>query len=134
MLGTFTYSQEEGTPSHRMKEQVPDHVKDQRNEALMLAQQQVAFELADTRVGKTFDVLVDGPRENGLIPARHAGQAPQVDSQTFVTGRGDPTHDPASGSFVAVRCTRRQDYDLIAAQTRVPLSVVNLNEQGTTSE
>lgn len=109
MLGVFPYSHEPGTPAHAMKKAPPSGIVGQRVDDLMLAQQEVAFENAAARVGDVFEVLIDDFGDEGFYPARHAGQAPDVDSIVHVEG-GD--HDP--GDFVTVRCTGAQDYDLLA--------------------
>ena len=62
-----------------MEPQLPQSVIAERVDRLMTVQQQVAFAIADAQVGRTFDVLVDGPPVDGLQPARHAGQAPEVE-------------------------------------------------------
>ena len=51
--------------------------------------------------------------------ARHQGQAPAVDSVTYVE-----SHEATAGEFLNVRCRARQDYDLIARPTRVGLPVL----------
>ncbi len=118
-LGVFPYSLEAETPSGRMTGQVPDAVKQERVDALMSAQQDVAFALADERIGTTFDVLVDDETEDGVLVARHQGQAPSVDGVTFVT---DSQASP--GEFVPVRCVDRETYDLVATPTKVALRVL----------
>ncbi len=118
-LGVFPYSVEPETPAGRMKGQLADKVKEERVERLMLTQQEVAFALADRMKDRTFEVLVDGYADDGLLVARHQGQAPQVDSVTFVQ---DCHASP--GSFVQVRCVGRDDYDLMAVPTRTPLTVL----------
>ncbi len=118
-LGVFPYSQEPDTPAGRMKNQIPGEIKEQRVEALMLAQQKVAFELADSRVGSRFDVLVDGIDEEGQVVARHVGQAPTVDSVTLIGNC-----NAKSGQFINVRCTERDGYDLVATPTQVSLPVM----------
>jgi ribosomal protein S12 methylthiotransferase len=118
-LGVFAYSLEPETPAGRMREQVPDAVKRERVERLMLAQQEVAFARADARIDSSFEVLVDERAEDGAVIARHEGQAPTVDSVTRVDAC---TADP--GSFVTVRCVGRADYDLTAVPTRTPLTVL----------
>src|SRR5262249_56191398 len=47
MMGVFPYSAEPGTSMGRMSDQIPDEVKQQRVEELMLAQQQIAFRKAE---------------------------------------------------------------------------------------
>ncbi|MCH7925140.1 MAG: 30S ribosomal protein S12 methylthiotransferase RimO [Planctomycetes bacterium] len=122
-LGVFPYSQEPETPAGRMKDQIPAKIKEQRVEALMLAQQKVAFELADSRVGSRFDVLVDRVDEEGRVVARHVGQAPTVDSVTLIGNC-----NAKSGQFVNVRCTDREGYDLVAVPTLVSLPVMGTKD------
>ena len=122
-LGVFPYSQEPDTPAGRMKGQIPAKIKEQRVEVLMLAQQKVAFELADSRVGSRFDVLVDRVDEEGRVVARHVGQAPTVDSVTLIGNS-----NAKSGQFVNVRCTDREGYDLVAVPTLVSLPVMGTKD------
>src|SRR5206468_3240209 len=56
MMVVFPYSQESGTAMGRMTDQLPDSLKQQRVEELMLAQQQVAFEKAISTIGKSIQV------------------------------------------------------------------------------
>jgi len=119
MLGVFPYSSEPGTPAHAMKDAPPLDVVEQRVEDLMLAQQDVAFAKAAARVGDVFRVLIEDFGDEGVYPARHAGQAPEVDSIVYVEG-GD--HDP--GDFVTVRCTGSRDYDLLAEPNAGSLHVL----------
>ena len=79
-LGVFTYSREPETPADRMNGQLPEALKQERLEALMLTQQEVAFKLADERVGTVMDALIDEGDETGIGIARHQGPAPGVDS------------------------------------------------------
>jgi ribosomal protein S12 methylthiotransferase len=107
-MGAFAYSPEEGTPAATMDDQVPDDVKAARIEQIMLAQQTIAFAANAAAVGQEVDVLVDGTDNAGTCIARHAGQAPEVDSVCLLT---EPV--PA-GSVVVATIVDWQDYDLIA--------------------
>ncbi len=119
-LGVFPYSLEPDTPAGRMRDQVADRVKQERVDALMRAQQEVAFARAEQQIGKQFLVLIDEPgKKGGLAVGRHEGQAPSVDSVTYVKSR-----DVKPGEFVTVRCVKRSDYDLVARPTQVALPVV----------
>ncbi|HRX87595.1 MAG TPA: 30S ribosomal protein S12 methylthiotransferase RimO [Phycisphaerae bacterium] len=116
-LGVFPYSLEPDTPAGRMQNQLDAETKLRRREELMLTQQEIAFAKADATRGKTFEVLVDTHAgKDGLQVARHAGQAPEVDSITVLSGAR-----AAAGSFVRVRCTGRQDYDLLAEPASIAL-------------
>jgi len=112
MMGVFPYSPEPGTPMGRMDGQVPDDVKQARVEELMLAQQDVAFAKARAMKGQTIEVLLDRPagrdEEDGWV-ARSRSQAPDIDSVTFVHGRG--LH---AGQLASVKVTDFQAYDLVA--------------------
>lgn len=108
-LGVFPYSLEPDTPAGRMPEQLSAEVKDERVRRLMLAQQRIAFELGDGLVNRCFEVLVDGVEQDGFQPARHAGQAPEVDSLTLLANC-----NLSPGKMITVRCTGRRDYDLTA--------------------
>jgi ribosomal protein S12 methylthiotransferase len=116
MMGVFPYSQEPGTPMGRMEGQIPDDVKQQRVEELMLAQQEVAFARAKAMVGKTIEVLVDrvaGRDEEDGYVGRSQSQAPDIDSVVFVHG---PELHP--GKMVDVKVTDYQAYDLVAEVAR----------------
>jgi ribosomal protein S12 methylthiotransferase len=112
MMGVFPYSAEPGTPMGRMEGQIPDEVKQQRVEELMLAQQEVAFARARRQIGRTMQVLIDRPAgrdaEDGFV-ARGEAQAPDIDSVTFVHGG-----NPHPGQIVNVKVTDFQAYDLVA--------------------
>jgi ribosomal protein S12 methylthiotransferase len=112
MMGVFPFSPEPGTPMGRMDDQIPDDVKQQRVEELMLTQQEVAFAKAKSQVGKTVEVLIDRVAgrelEDGFV-ARTQSQAPDIDSCVFVHGS-----DLHPGQFANVKVTDFQAYDLIA--------------------
>jgi ribosomal protein S12 methylthiotransferase len=120
MMGVFPYSPEPGTPMGRMSDQVPNDVKQQRVEELMLAQQQVAFAKARSMVGKITEVLIDrlaGRDEEDGFVARSQAQAPDIDSVVFVHGKG--LH---AGMVTNVSITDYQAYDLIAQLHRARAS------------
>ncbi len=115
-LGVFAYSREPDTPAGRMSKQVPEHVKAERAERLMLAQQRVAFEKAAERIGERLEVLIDARGPGGRLTGRHPGQAPEVDSVTYVTeGRLKP------GQIVQTECFGTCGYDLLARPAEVIL-------------
>ncbi|GJM26429.1 MAG: ribosomal protein S12 methylthiotransferase RimO [Phycisphaerae bacterium] len=115
-LGVFPYSLEPDTPAGRMTGQIDRETKLRRRQELMLAQQEIAFRRADSRINRDFDVIVDTPAAEGFQEARHAGQAPEVDSVTLLR---DCDYEP--GQFARVRCVGRDDYDLIAVPKTISL-------------
>jgi ribosomal protein S12 methylthiotransferase len=109
-LGVFTYSHEEQTPAHRSDDGVPESVKEERRDRLMLAQQRIAFEKNEARIGTIAEVLVEGahPETEHLLVGRAAMQAPDVDGQILLNdGYADP------GTFARVEFTETAGYDLV---------------------
>ena len=108
-LGVFTYSPEEGTPAERMPDQVPEEVKEERRDELMLLQQQISAEKTEQMVGKTLDVLVEGRiPEEGIYVGRTYRDAPEVDGYIFINAE----EEIISGDFVTVKVTGADEYDL----------------------
>ncbi len=109
-LGVFTYSAEEDTPAATFDEQIDEEVKLARYDELMELQQAVAFDLADGRVGKTYNVLIEGKvaDENAYV-GRTYMDAPNVDGYIFV----NTDEELMSGDFVYVKVTSAVEYDLI---------------------
>jgi len=112
-VGVFVYSPEEGTRAAGLSGQVPAAVARARWERLMAAAERLAHEAARRRTGDVLEVLVDGPGEGGRLAARHAGQAPEVDSVVLL--------EPGAaevGRFVKVRITGSDGYDLVGEVVR----------------
>lgn len=109
-LGDFTYSREEGTPAAALPHQVPEIVKKRRRSEIMKAQQEIAFKQAQSLIGDTIEVVVEGflPDENVYI-ARSYRDAPEVDGQVFVKSSAELL----TGDFVTVRLTGAHGYDMI---------------------
>ena len=109
-LGVFTYSPEEGTPAASMPQQIPEEIKLERRDELMELQQEVAFDLAEQRVGSTVWAMIEGKvaDENAYV-ARTYGDAPGVDGYLFL----NTEEVLMSGDFVKVRVTGACEYDLI---------------------
>jgi ribosomal protein S12 methylthiotransferase len=108
-VGVFVYSPETGTPAADLPGRVPPKTARERWDRVMQAAGEVARAGADRRVGERLTVLVDGPDAEGRLLARHAGQAPEVDSAVFLpAGAAEP------GALVTVRATGTDGYDLIA--------------------
>jgi len=115
MMGVFPYSPEPGTPMGRMNGQVSEAEKISRVEELMLAQQQIAFEKSNRKIGQDIDVLIDRRSENAKRwVGRTSGQAPEIDSVTFVEGPG--LH---AGKIVTAHVCGSDGYDLLAELPKV---------------
>lgn len=109
-LGVFTYSQEEDTPAAEMEDQTEESVREERRNEIMELQQEIAFELAETMVGKVVMAMVEGKvADEEAYVARTYKDAPDVDGYIFIN-----TNEPLmTGDFVKVLVTGSCEYDLI---------------------
>ena len=108
-LGAFTYSPEEETPAAKLPDQVPEEVKQERLERLMLLQQKISRRRNEARVGSVEQVLVTAVGEDGLCLGRSSREAPETDGEIRVRGAAP---DVKPGLFIPVKITRAEDYDL----------------------
>lgn len=105
--GFFKYSKEEGTAAAKMKNQLPERVKNARLRKLYAAQKKVVAKTLRALRGQTFDVLVEN--FNGICyEGRAYFNAPDIDGKVIFTGVGDF----GAGDIVRVRVTGDKDYDL----------------------
>lgn len=109
-LGVFTYSPEEDTPAANMPNQIDEDVKEERQAELMELQQEIAFELAENKIGKELMVMIEGKvaDENAYV-GRTYMDAPNVDGLIFV----ETDEEMMSGDFAKVKVTGALEYDLI---------------------
>jgi ribosomal protein S12 methylthiotransferase len=112
--GVFTYSHEEGTTAGDLDDDVPASVKRRRRDRLMAIQKKIVRTAQKARIGSRAHVLVDGPSEEHelVLKGRLAWQAPEIDSQVFLTDC-DPSGF-APGSLVEAEIVAARDYDLVA--------------------
>ena len=121
-LGCFKFYPETGTAAAEMPAQVPDEVKQQRLEELMLTQQQIAFAKNKDRIGSKLACLVDSV-DNSTVKGRFYGQAPEIDSLCIIKGPASPKDRkaqnsrkrcvPKPGQFINTKVVGTQDYDLL---------------------
>jgi len=109
-LGVFAYSYEPDTPATRLEGHLPDDVKALRRNRLMEVQQEFALGWSAAQVGKTIEVIVDGPDPEvpGHVLARGHADAPDIDCLVRVKGKG-----LQAGDLVSVKLTAADDYDLV---------------------
>src|SRR5207245_2488088 len=62
-VGVFTYSEEKGTPAARLADDVRPEVKEERRQRLMAIQERIAARRNRALLGRTVEVLVEGPHE-----------------------------------------------------------------------
>ncbi len=109
-VGVFTYSREDGTVAHALGDPVDRRTKIRRQQRLMEIQQGVSWEKNRAKVGKTFQVLVEGACEETehLLQGRLATQAPDIDGKVLINDGF-----AAPGTMARVRISEAHPYDLV---------------------
>jgi ribosomal protein S12 methylthiotransferase len=109
-LGVFAYSHEENTHAFGLNDDVPEEVKQERANAVMNIQQGISFELNQSKVGKTYKVLIDR-KEGGEFIGRTEFDSPEVDNEVHLEAEGNYYR---IGDFVNVEIVSAEAYDLTA--------------------
>ncbi|MHC4212876.1 MAG: 30S ribosomal protein S12 methylthiotransferase RimO [Planctomycetota bacterium] len=110
-LGCFEFYPETGTEAAKMPDQIPEHIKQQRAEELMLTQQKIVFEKNTHQIGASLRCLVDSIEADKTAQARYHGQAPEIDSVCIIRNCSAD-----QGEFVEVKVVETSDYDLVVEQ------------------
>jgi ribosomal protein S12 methylthiotransferase len=110
-LGCFKFYPEDGTLAADMPNQVPEQVKQQRVEELMLTQQRIAFAKNENKIGGELLCLIDSVDDKGTGCGRFYGQAPEIDSVCIVENCA-----AKPGEFIKTRVVGTKDYDLLVRQ------------------
>ena len=106
-VGIFTYSHEEGTSAHDLKDDVPADEKERRAQEVMEVQQEISYEKNVEKVNKVFKVIID-KKESGRYLGRTEFDSVEVDNEVVIhSSRKLPI-----GDFVNVKITKAYDYDL----------------------
>ncbi|NGX61174.1 MAG: Ribosomal protein S12 methylthiotransferase RimO [Chlamydiae bacterium] len=111
-VGIFPYSREEGTPAGKMEEQIPEEVKQERLEKLVVIQHEVVDELNQKMVGRTLEVVVENyhPETDLLLVGRYFGQCPEIDGLVILN---DWDKVERFEEWYLVEITESAGYDLI---------------------
>jgi len=109
-VGVFRYSDEESCKSYGFESKVPPLVAANRYRKLMALQRRIARKANRARIGQELDILVEGPSEEHdfVMAGRHAGQAPEIDGQVYLSGA-----EVLAGQIRRVRISQASDYDLV---------------------
>lgn len=108
-MGAFAYSEEEGTYSAmHYEDNVNDEIKQKRLDTLMALQQDISSEIAASKVGKVFKVIVDR-KEGDYYIGRTEFSSPEVDPEVLIPAVEKQLH---VGRFYNVRITDAEEFDL----------------------
>lgn len=108
-MGAFAYSEEEGTYSERnYEDNVSEEIKQQRLDRLMALQQKISADIAASKIGKVFKVMIDR-REGDYYIGRTEFSSPEVDPEVLI-----PTVERRlrAGVFYNVKITDAEEFDL----------------------
>ncbi len=112
-LGVFPYSLEPDTPAARLPGHLAEAVKLERRDRIMAEQQPIAFEFNEGLVGRSLDILIDGPSPDAeaadLWLGRSYADAPDVDGLVYVASK-----HVEPGDLVRCEILAADGYDLVA--------------------
>ena len=111
-LGVFPWSREEGTTSALQPGRVDEAIAQERAAELMALQAEIRTRKHAELVGKTLDVMVEGPSEEHewLLEGRHEGQAPEIDGSLVLTNG-----EAERGQIVPAKIVQAGARDLVAS-------------------
>lgn len=108
-VGFFAYSQEEGTPSATMPNQVPEKLKQKRLVKLVKLQRKIARQENRKFINKTVEVCYEGiDYSRAKFFGRTQYQAPEVDTLVYFKSR----ERADIGEFYNIKIKKVKDYDL----------------------
>lgn len=108
-LGVFPYSHEESTGAYEFEDNITEEVKQERAARLMEVQEEISFEINQTKIGNTYKVLFDR-KEGQHFVGRTEFDSPEVDNEVLVDAS---KFFVRIGDFANVRITDATEFDLI---------------------
>jgi len=108
-MGAFAYSEEDGTYSaQNYKDNISQEIKNERLDRLMALQQEISSEIAASKVGKVFKVIIDR-KEGDYYVGRTEFSSPEVDPEVLI-----PVAEKnlRTGNFYNVKITDSEEFDL----------------------
>lgn len=107
-LGCFTYSHEENTYAHTLKDDVPQEIKQERANEIMKIQSEISWEQNQKKVGKTYRCVIDRKQGDHFI-GRTEIDSPDVDNEVLIDAK---QYYLKQGDFTLVQITEATDFDL----------------------
>ena len=111
-VGVFAYSCEEGTPAAKMKDQLPEEIKEARRDKVMELSQRISLERNNSMIGKTVRVITEGFEEN-LYYGRSGGESIEIDPKIYFGAHRELN----AGDFVDITIKSADIYDLYGEET-----------------
>ena len=116
-VGAFTYSEVEGADANKLDGHVPEDIKQERLERLMVLQQQISLEKNQAKVGRELEVIIDEYNDDAddtpgtKLIGRTKADAPVIDGSVYVAA-GELVGQVKIGDVVRVRIEDADEYDL----------------------
>lgn len=107
--GAFPFSDEDKAASFELDGKLPEDVIAERHRRFMEVNREVLFKANDALVGKSIEVITEGPSQDPKYPtqARSRADAPEIDCGVLLKGKHD------SGQILKARVTKSLGYDLL---------------------
>ena len=113
-MGAFAYCEVDGTYSAlHYRDEIPDDVKQARLSRLMRVQQDIAAQISEAKVGKTFKTMIDRIEGEYYI-GRTEFDSPEVDPEVLIKA----DEELKLGQFVNVKVTEADVFDLYGTVER----------------
>lgn len=110
-LGTFAYSNEEGTHAYEAYEDnIPEEVKNERLNEIMALQQRISAEINQQKIGQRLKVMIDRIEGDNFI-GRTEFDSPEVDPEVLIPL---DTVGVAIGEFYMAEIVDATEFDLYA--------------------
>ena len=108
-LGVFPYSTEEGTRAARITGKLKTHEKVRRSNEIMKLSSQVSLQKNKQKIGKTYEVLVEGiDTVNNIYFGRTYMDSPEIDGTVYF----EADFPVDIGEYITVKITGCDQYDL----------------------
>ncbi len=110
-LGTFMYSKEDGTPAAKLPNQINKNTKKSRYNKIMKEQQQISKENLETKIGKEYEVLIEGKTfDDKYLIGRTKQDVPEIDGIIYIENESSKN---LQNQFIKAKIKEVENYDLI---------------------
>lgn len=107
-VGIFTYSNEENTKAHELKNKIPKKIANQRKKELLLLQQKISLKKNQNRINQTHLVLIEDYDGNNYYGRSYVYAPDDVDGKVIIKSK----KKLFIGDEVLVKITKAYAYDI----------------------
>ncbi len=110
-LGAFSYSHEEDTHSFSFDDHIPKRLKQKRMDLVMGLQAKISYQINQSKVGATLNVLIDRI-EGDFFIGRTEHDSPEVDNEVLIPAQGVYLR---IGDYAKIKITEAAEFDLFGS-------------------